>query len=519
MRKFIQYSVLLITACASVAFADPVIEDMTPAAKSTIDNASTIRVYPEDPDSITTVVFYLNDPFGTPRGTVLATDRQSPFVLNVDTSLLPDKSAKIYAMVFDKLNTRTIVSKEYLVDKTDKLPVAFIHPIVNPVFQGTVSLRVTAYDIEKIVSLQLYVDGVRVEAITDFPFYFWKLDTTVFPDGKHYISVVATDSVNQSTKDTKLVTFNNHEDVLPPYLQVTSHAQGQTVKGITRVEATAFDETGIDRVEFEFGGQPVGILGSEPYAIDINTYLYANAVYDLVVTAYDKSGLATKATVFLAVQNNQYDLQESTILISSPRKDTTVAGLADVTILALDNVAFKNVELSINDQPLINFALPPYRYILETKNYKDGPYTLRVVGTDYANNVKEHFINFKINNSDLREAIPNETVNDITFQDNLKAASGLLNQQIASIDYEKATAKAEVALALKGTVDSMAKIAKKNTKALKADKSTKRVPELTAEVVAKTKELLKAKKAKSFAESKKRMQPTLKKLSKAFGNS
>lgn len=518
----------LISTHAAVAAPGNVIH-LKPASGSTIATGTVIqlstdtlfpKLVPEDPKDVTKVAFYLGNPSSS-KSTLLANRPFAPFYFKVDSKLFPEGQATIVAVATNGYGGKTYTSATYQVDKSNQVPTVTFYPRpeTTRVLQGTsayIGFRVS--DPEKLKTVQLHVDGVRTHEATQLPVYHFELDTTKFADGQHYLSLTAIDSDGASKVDTILVEFQNNIDRTPPFLELTSHKSGQTIKGNVRFEVNAFDETGVNRVEFSFGGQILPTVSTAPYAAEVNTFQYANAVYELLVKVVDATGLETQQTYAFSVLNNANNSEAATFLISSPQQNAVVGATATLTVFANSSLALKNVDLVLDGAKLFSFTLPPYTYILDTRNLKDGRHTLRAIGFDFTGNYMDDFLDFTVSNNDPSAVNTSFGTAEVNYMDNIKATSEVLKRQVAALkstgteSTKKATAAAQ---AVKGTLDTLSKLVKKHTKDLKAEYATSKIPALIKNAQKISKNFLSAGKTEDYSKGSKALKPLFDKISKA----
>jgi subtilisin family serine protease len=100
-------------------------------------------------------------------------------------------------------------------------------------------------------------------------------------------------------------------DRAPPTVAITNPADGGTVHGMVLVKATAADDQGVARVEFEVDGVLVATDALAPYELEWDSSSVADGSRNITATAYDTSGNATTSNpVFVTVAtaaNAQYD--------------------------------------------------------------------------------------------------------------------------------------------------------------------------------------------------------------------
>ncbi len=100
-------------------------------------------------------------------------------------------------------------------------------------------------------------------------------------------------------------------DVTSPAVSILNPADGGTVHGAVRVAATASDDRGVARVDFEVDGTLVATGAVPPYEVDWDTTGVADGIRRITATAHDTSGNARRSNpVFVTVAgaaNARYD--------------------------------------------------------------------------------------------------------------------------------------------------------------------------------------------------------------------
>lgn len=145
--------------------------------------------------------------------------------------------------------------------------------------------------------------------------------TYVLPTGPVQAVRAASRYAESGTSPCEPGSYDDHDDLVfavatpgidgtPPTIAVTNPAGG-TVHGVVLLKATAADDQGVARVEFEVGGVIVGTDALAPYELEWDSSTVADEPYTVTATAYDTSGnRATSNPVFVRVAtppNAQYD--------------------------------------------------------------------------------------------------------------------------------------------------------------------------------------------------------------------
>lgn len=101
-------------------------------------------------------------------------------------------------------------------------------------------------------------------------------------------------------------------DSTPPSVRWTKPLAGATVRGTLNdptCEAAAFDNVGVDHVDFAFDGQFVNRERYAPYTCGpIDTSRYREGAHTMTATAYDTAGNSSTATITVNVDNVGQDI-------------------------------------------------------------------------------------------------------------------------------------------------------------------------------------------------------------------
>src|SRR5581483_5032689 len=117
-------------------------------------------------------------------------------------------------------------------------------------------------------------------------------------------------------------------DTTPPATSITAPANGATVSGTTTVTASASDNVGVSRVEFNLDGALQSTDTTAPYSWSWNTTTAANGSHTLTSTAYDAAGNSATSTAVSVTVNNVADTTPPTApgnLTASPNGKRKIA--------------------------------------------------------------------------------------------------------------------------------------------------------------------------------------------------
>jgi hypothetical protein len=168
----------------------------------------------------------------------------------------------------------------------------------------TVSASVSIVGSLTVAGVQFQLDGANLGAEDTSAPYSVSWNTTTASDGKYRLRAAARDLLGlQFTSATVTVTVSN--DTTPPTVSITAPANGDPVSGTISLTATASDNVGVERVQFQLDGANLGPEEpTAPYKRQWNTSGTSDGTHTLSAVARDAAGnTATSAAVTVTVSN------------------------------------------------------------------------------------------------------------------------------------------------------------------------------------------------------------------------
>ncbi len=165
---------------------------------------------------------------------------------------------------------------------------------------GLVPLRADAADAIAMQNVSFYRDGALIGSVAASP---WQVtwDTSQLAAGPAALTAVARDMAgNTRTSAPVNVTVDN----TPPSVSITAPTQGETVRGIRTLNATASCNSGVGKVEYYVDGGLVGSATAPPYAVQWNSAGVANGPHSLAAKAYNNYGLVGASTLVAITVDN-----------------------------------------------------------------------------------------------------------------------------------------------------------------------------------------------------------------------
>jgi YD repeat-containing protein len=263
--------------------------------------------------------------------------------------------------------------------------------------------------------------------------FHYTLDTTAFSNGEHTLTVVETNTLDQTS--SKAVTFNiENPGVLPARSWIDAPASGATISGVNyNVHGWYLDGAGVSMIEIQVDGTTVGqaVYGDQRLDVQAAYPDYNNANSGFHYTL-DTTALSNGEHTLTIVETNTLDQSSSrNITFNVSNSDALPAiGWIDVPALGatisgtnynvhgwyLDGAGVSKVEIRIDgiilgeavygdSRPDVQTAYPEYNngnsgfhYTLDTTALSNGEHTLIVVDTNILDQTSAKQVKFIVNN-------------------------------------------------------------------------------------------------------------------------
>lgn len=163
-------------------------------------------------------------------------------------------------------------------------------------------------------------------------------------------------------------------DNVPPVVNITSPAEGQTLEGTVEVVINATDDVAVDRVELYVDSELYATDTTVPYLISVDTTELSNGVHQLTAIAYDTSNNSSQSVINVQVNNST---SQFTLFVNAGGDTVTSQGntwqkdsgytksfSANISNISFDNPVY-NTERYGNFS--YNFAVPNGSYTVKLK--------------------------------------------------------------------------------------------------------------------------------------------------------
>jgi thermitase len=282
----------------------PTISILNPTTGSQVSGIVPVTAEASDNIAVAKVEFRVHNASAGFYDRVVATDTQSPYTFNWDTSSLPvGQTFELAAIAYDTSDrtARTVPSILVTIKDSTAPKVSITQPLNNSNVSGKVDIWVEASDNVGVTMVDFLVDGVVVDRDSTSGFSFiWDSSKSL---GNRVLSVNAYDALgNMSSSAPINVTVM---DSTPPTVSVTSPLNNATIKKNSRqtVQATASDNVGVTRVEFFANNLFLCSDTTAPYSCPWQAPNARGGVnYTIKANAFDQGGHMATSTVTVTVK-------------------------------------------------------------------------------------------------------------------------------------------------------------------------------------------------------------------------
>jgi hypothetical protein len=346
---------------------------LSPADGSTF-GAQTINVdvNATDDQGVARVEFLL-DSGVTPVYTAAA----EPWSWAWNTATAASGAHTVTARVVDRAGNTATAAVTVTLD-ADLPAVTLTAPASGAVVAKTVNVTAAATDAGGVVRMGFYRDGVLAFETDQSP-YVWAWDTTGLSDSTHTLQARAVDGAgNIGSSAVVSVKVDNQQ----PWVDLTPPTDGDWVKGVLNLEATAYDNLGLARVEFLLDDAVVRTDTQAPYQWTLDTRPLASGDHSVAVRAVDLAGnwfAPTPKTVHV-------DNTAPRVTLSGLINGAVIQGSVDLQAEATDDTGVTSVTFLVNGGGAALFDQAPYAWTWDTTTVPDGVYTVTATANDSARN-------------------------------------------------------------------------------------------------------------------------------------
>ena len=181
-------------------------------------------------------------------------------------------------------------------------------------------------------------------------------------------------------------------DGIPPSGIITYPYAGQYVSDIISIQAEAYDNVGIDNIQFSINDSIVFIDNETPFEYSWNTLNYLeDQEHQLTIVISDFNNNVYETGLFVTVDNNPIP-DDDTIYpfasILNPVSGQTVSDTVSVVGFATDNYQITQVQFFLNNEIVSTLTDTPYTFLWSTLELADSSeHVLTMTAEDQSGNI------------------------------------------------------------------------------------------------------------------------------------
>jgi thermitase len=176
-------------------------------------------------------------------------------------------------------------------------------------------------------------------------------------------------------------------DTVAPTVAITSPSANAAVTGAVQLSGTAYDASGVVKVELWIDGQLNSLCASNVFACSWNSAAATPGQHTVMIRAYDAAGNIGSASELLTVAVVlAADTTPPGVSIQSPLANTVVFGSVQVNVAASDNVGVSQLVFYVDGVRKGALTSQPWVFYWNSNKSGSGQHTLTVKAWDAASN-------------------------------------------------------------------------------------------------------------------------------------
>ncbi|MEA3558354.1 MAG: Ig-like domain-containing protein, partial [Candidatus Thermoplasmatota archaeon] len=311
----------------------------------------------------------------------------------LNTSRFGDGSHTVKVRAMDRSEKITTFEFDLLFD--NEAPTCTINsPTEGEFVEGIITIRVTAFDLVQVdyVKINVYSIEARVPYNSNTGYYEYTSNTVTWGSGEDGIRNVTATVYDLTGKTHTYGPVNFNVDNRPPTININDPKEGDIVSGLF-----FFD---VDNGDVFKKGTEYNIDGSswQPVSIGWNTELVPDGPHEATLRATDRAGHITTEIINIYVDNHM-----PVISIASPSENEFMEDTYVFRVSAVDQVGISMVTMNIADKVrtmTFNTQSGYYEYMIDTRTWIDGTYTMNATATDLAGkSIRTPNLQFRVDNN------------------------------------------------------------------------------------------------------------------------
>jgi hypothetical protein len=301
-----------------------------------------------------------------------------------DTTAFASGPNLLRAVAIDRVGLRSEARVWVLVNQPPTL--RLIRPVDGERTAGSIRFVVEVADDLFQPQLEFLVDG-RLVAGFDAPGpgqqptsveYVWA--PMSLPAGDHRATARACDPTGLCVESSAVV---HVIDESPPHVVLTAPAAGTVVSGPVALQANAWDDVAVTRVDYYADGTFRGSATAPPYAVTWDPAPFQGRTVTLVAVAYDAEGNGGASD---PVDVTVRDTTPPVVSLTAPAADSVLFKTATLAASASDNVGVTRVQFVMDGAVVASDDVAPYAATLDVRKMTRGTHLLAAVASDAQGN-------------------------------------------------------------------------------------------------------------------------------------
>ena len=364
---------------------------VTPASGSTVNGVVDIGVNVFDNIGISKVNFFINGdslfcdtipPYNYNWDTTQENENQN-HTINIDVIDLSGNQTSLYpvAVYVDNFEEPDVTSPNIVI----------YEPAANQTVFGAVNILTIATDNDSVSKVEFYQNYELVG--TDFTAsYSYSWNTLIEDDDTEHIwFAIAYDAQNNSFQSDPIIFKVDNLDGIPPSGFITYPYAGQYVSDIISIQAEAYDNVGVDNIQFSINDSIVSIDNETPFEYSWNTLNYLeDQEHQLTIVISDFNNNSYETGLFVTVDNNLIPEDDNIYPFASilnPVSGQTVSDTVSVAGFATDNYQIAQVQFLLNNEIVSTLTDTPYIFLWSTLELADSSeHVLTMTAEDQSGN-------------------------------------------------------------------------------------------------------------------------------------
>ena len=251
--------------------------------------------------------------------------------------------------------------------------IRFTSPNEGGIYGGGLDVNLTVEDLSGVANVAIKIDGNTRTTLTAAP-YKATIDTRLFPDGQHLLTIVALSESGGESSLLRNVAFDNTAPTLnidPP--------TGSMVNGVVDFEITASDANGLASLT-----NGTVTSSASPIIVTRDFETMPTGSVDITATATDRAivdGMPTGNSVTLVATVNATNFGPS-VTLRSPLAGQSYGGMVNIDADVVDPLGVTAVAVTLDGNNILTAARGPIMIMVDTRVLNDGPHPLVITTRD-----------------------------------------------------------------------------------------------------------------------------------------